>query len=183
MRIVALRLIAHHEQVAVAQIPAPTLAGRPMPQNEPSAISETDRRDGWSWTQLWLIVAVVAHRVSAVPIEIGQARVEVDAKLVAKAFPQFDQRLRPRGRIVHDAGVTVGAVTHPCSQSRCRPGAPVERYGVLLPGNLVPKRSEQLVSVGYPAAVVVDARSSGASSKAHTHGVNVRHAGRGVIDV
>jgi len=157
MRVVALRLVTHHEQVAVSQVAAPTFAGRSMPQHEPSTIPKTDRGDGGARAELSLIVTVVAHGVSAVAIEIGQAGVDVDAKLTAEAFSQFDQCSRPSARFVHDPGVTVGSVPHPCSQPWCRHSAPVEGDDVLLPDNLVPERREQLVSVGNPTRVVIHA--------------------------
>ena len=157
MRVVALRLVTHHEQVAASQVAAPTFAGRPMPQHEPSTIPQTDRGDGGARAELWLIVTVVAHGVSTVAIEIGQARVNVDGQLTAEALPQVDHRLRPWAGLVHDPGVTVGTVPHPGRQSWCRHRAPVERDDVLLPVNLVPERREQLVSVGNPTRVVIHA--------------------------
>src|SRR5690242_15037643 len=106
MRVVALRLVAHDEQVAASQVVAPTFASRPTPQHEPSTIPQTDRGDGGVRAELWLIVTVVAHGVSTVAIEVGQARVDVDGQLTAEALPQVDHRLRPRAGLVHDPGVT-----------------------------------------------------------------------------
>ena len=61
MGVVALRLIPHDQQVALAKVPAPPRARCPLPKHESSAIAEADRRDGWSRAQFGLIVAVIAH--------------------------------------------------------------------------------------------------------------------------
>jgi hypothetical protein len=61
MRIVALRLSSHDEEVARAKIPARPFATCPMLQHEAPPIPEADRRDGRSWTELGLVIAVIAH--------------------------------------------------------------------------------------------------------------------------
>ena len=66
-----------------------------MPQHESPPIPKADRGDSRSRAQFRLIVAVVAHRVGAVPIEIGQAGVEVDIQFPAKTLLQARHGFRP----------------------------------------------------------------------------------------
>jgi len=139
MCVVALRLIPHDQQVAVSQLPGPTLASCPVAQHEPSSISEADRCNGRSGTELGLVVTVIAHGVLAVPIEVGKAGIEINTNLAAKLLSQLCQSSRPCGRLIHDSGVAVGTVSHPRCESRGRHGAPIQRDGVLLPGNLLVK--------------------------------------------
>src|SRR4029453_5912155 len=128
-----------------------------MLQYKPAPIPEADRRDNRSSTQLGLVVAVVAHRVGAVAIEICQAGVEIHPQLLAKSLPQVCQRLRPRHRLVRDAGVAVDTVPHPGREARRGHGAAVKGQGVLFPGNLVRKHSKQPIIALDPARIVVDA--------------------------
>src|SRR4029450_1230779 len=118
MRIVALRFIAHDQQVTMAKVPAPPLASRPMPQHEPAPIAQAHRRDGRSRAQLWFVIAVIAHGVGSVPIEVRQAGVEVDTQLSAKALLQLSECFRPWSWLVPNAGVAVGAVPNPRGEAR-----------------------------------------------------------------
>jgi hypothetical protein len=154
--IVALRLVPHDQQVTVAKVPAPSLASRPMPQHEPAPIADADRGNSRSRTQLRLVVAVVAHGVSSVPIQIRQAGVEVHTQLSEKASLQLSEYFRPWSWLVHNAGVAVCAIPNPRSQPRRGRGAAIESDGVLLPGDFICQNSEQPIGVLNPARVIVD---------------------------
>lgn len=157
VRILTLRFIPHDQQVTLAEIPAPSFACHPMPEDEPSPISKADGGYEGSWAQLWFVVTVVAHGVGAIPIEIGQAGVQGHTQLAAKAVPQLSQGFQPRCWLVHDAGVAVSAVSDPRAEPRCGHGAAVQRDGVLLPGDLILEHLEQPAGIVNPAWVIVDA--------------------------
>jgi hypothetical protein len=84
-----------------------------MPQHESPPISKADRSDSRSLAQFRFGVAVVAHRVGAVPIEIGQAGVEVDTQFLPKTLLQARQGFWSWGRLIDDAGVAVSTVSNP----------------------------------------------------------------------
>jgi hypothetical protein len=54
--------------------------------------------NGRSQAKLRLVVAVVAHGIGAVSIQIGQAGVEVNSQLAAKTVLQLSERFRARRR-------------------------------------------------------------------------------------
>ena len=161
MLVPALGVAAHAQQATVRQAqfePMRVAPAATRTQQETARRAQAQRRDHRALAQFRLVVAVPAHGVRAVAVEIGQHAVEAHPAGIAHALVERRQHRRPRMRLEAGTRVDVGRlrIADPAAQPRRGHLAAEHPDAVVLPGHRLLKSGEQRVRMRGRQPVVDD---------------------------